>query len=161
MQGTMEGKPEKVFTIMNRLSFVLCFFLLSLSACDDNFQQDQIPISDFQDIVINLSLPEYRDLNRDGTSIYLNRGGLRGLILYRENTSSYVAFERTCSYQPNDACANVEIHSSTLYMTDPCCGSIFQFPTGQPTSGPARFNLRIYETTLDGNVLTITDNIAN
>ena len=157
----MEEKPVKGFIIMNKLTYFIWFVLLFFCACDDNFQGDQIPIADFQDVVINLSLPEYRDLNRDGTSIYVNSGGLRGLILYRENASSYIVFERTCSFQPNDACANVEVHSSTLYMTDPCCGSTFNFPSGQPTSGPARFNLRIYEAQLAGTVLTITDNIIN
>jgi nitrite reductase/ring-hydroxylating ferredoxin subunit len=161
MPDTMAERAEEVSTAMSKLRHLIWITLLFVCSCDDNLGQDQIPIADFQDVVINLTLPEYRDLNRDGTSIYLNRGGLRGLILYRENASSYIAFERTCSYLPNEACANVEIHSSTLYMTDPCCGSTFQFPNGQPTSGPARFNLRIYETQLDGNVLTITDNIAN
>ncbi|MTI39816.1 hypothetical protein [Fulvivirga lutimaris] len=146
---------------MNKLSHLIWIALIFICSCDDNLGQDQIPIADFQDVVINLTLPEFVDLNRDGTSIYINRGGLRGLILYRENPSSYIAFERTCSYLPNEACANVEVHSSKLYMRDPCCGSTFNFPTGQPTSGPARYNLRIYETRLDGNVLTITDNIAN
>ncbi|MEQ8245366.1 hypothetical protein [Fulvivirga sp.] len=157
----MAERAEEVSTAMSKLKHLIWITLLFVCSCDDNLGQDQIPIADFQDVVINLTLPEYRDLNRDGMSIYLNRGGLRGLILYRENASSYIAFERTCSYLPNEACANVEISTSLLSMRDPCCGSTFSFPTGQPTSGPARFNLRIYETQLDGNVLTITDNIAN
>ncbi len=161
MRDIMEEKPVKGFILMNKINNFIWIVLLFFSSCDDNFQGDQIPIADFQDVVINLSLPEYRNINRDGTSIYINSGGLRGLILYRETSSSYIAFERTCTYEPSSASANVEIHTSTIYMQDPFCGSIFQFPSGQPTSGPARYNLRIYETQLAGNILTITDNIAN
>jgi nitrite reductase/ring-hydroxylating ferredoxin subunit len=155
MLATMEENPAKDFIIMIRLNAILICFLLIIS-CDEEYQGGQIPIADFPDIVLNLNLPEYRDLNLDKRSIYVD-GGLRGLIIYRENDASYIAFETTCSFQPSDACANVKVHSSTLYMTDTCCGSIFNFPDGQPTGGPARLRLRKYETFLVDNTLTITD----
>jgi hypothetical protein len=152
----MGENPVKDFIIMIRLtSFIIVFMLII--GCDEEFQGDQIPIADFPNIVINLNLPEYKDLNLDRRSIYVD-GGLRGLIVYRENETSYIVFETTCSFQPNDACANVIVHSSTLYMTDACCGSIFNFPDGQPTGGPARLPLRQYEAFLVDNLLTITDN---
>ena len=151
----MAESQEKGFIIMIRLNALIICLLLIMS-CNEEYQGDQIPIADFPNIVINLNLPEYRDLNLDKSSIYVD-GGLRGLILYRENQGNYIAFETTCSFQPNDACANVKVHSSTLYMTDTCCGSIFNFPDGQPTGGPARLPLRKYETFLVDNVLTITD----
>jgi nitrite reductase/ring-hydroxylating ferredoxin subunit len=143
---------------MNRLMILL---LITTMACDNTFDGEQIPLSDFPDLSINLSLPEYRDLNIDGSFVYINSIGLRGIILYRENASSYFAFERNCSFQPNDACATVNVSTSKLSMTDPCCGSTFNFPNGDPTGGPARYSLRIYETQLDGNYLTITDTPVN
>ncbi|HNP17388.1 MAG TPA: hypothetical protein PKL31_03050 [Fulvivirga sp.] len=143
---------------MNRIFVLLLFISMS---CDNTFDEEQIPLSDFQDININLLLPEYRDLNRDGGFVYINKVANRGIILYRENSSSYIAFERNCTFQPNGACATVKVHSPNLYMVDDCCGSTFNFPSGQPTGGPARYELRRYETTLSGNFLTITDNPLN
>ncbi|MFZ6012485.1 MAG: hypothetical protein ACOYXT_19235, partial [Bacteroidota bacterium] len=90
-----------------------------------------------------------------------SEGGVQGIIVYRINASSYVAYERNCSYHPNDACVTVEVHPSNLYMYDPCCSSSFDFSTGQPTGGPAWRPLRQYETSLSGSNLTITDEIIN
>ncbi len=86
-------------------------------------------------------------------------GGVQGIILYRQNSSTYYAFERNCSYQPAGACVTVDVHSSNLYMVDPCCSSIFSFPEGNPNGGPAWRPLRKYATYLNGSTLTITDEI--
>lgn len=124
------------------------------SAMDD----DPIPYLIFDEIVINLSLPAYADLKSDGGYVYME-GGVRGLIVYRESATSYIVFERNCSYHPNDACATVDVHVSTLYMVDACCKSTFSFPAGEPNGGPAWRPLRQYRTYLAGSELTITDEI--
>ncbi len=147
---------------MNRLiGVVLIAMLFTFSNCDNEVGVSQIPIADFPDFNINLNLPEFLPLNRDGGSMVINEIGLRGVILYRENQSSYIAYEITCPYEPSSACANVEVHSSTLFMVDPCCNSTFSFPDGLPTGGPARFPLRIYETIQSGSQLIITSNVIN
>ena len=84
-------------------------------------------------------------------------GGVRGIIVYRTNSTSYNAFERNCSYHPNDACATVNVHNSGLYMTDPCCASTFDFLDGNPSGGIAWRPLRRYRTQLNGLTLSITD----
>ncbi len=161
MLGIMVESREKAFMIMNRF---ICFLIVSTSFtlvnCEQTVDDIPIPFVDFQDIVINLSLPEYQALDIDKGSVLLN-DGVRGIILYRESSTSYIAFERNCSFEPNSACATVKVHQSTFFMTDDCCGSNFSFQDGLPTSGPARSPLRIYETRLSGNTLTITDQSAN
>ncbi|HNP96083.1 MAG TPA: hypothetical protein PKJ63_10655, partial [Cyclobacteriaceae bacterium] len=62
---------------------------------------------------------------------------------------------------PNEACATVEVHSSGLFMIDPCCGSSFSFEDGMPSGGPAWRPLRQYRTQFDGGVLTVTEEILN
>lgn len=131
-----------------------CIILLVLLGCSPDMSDDAIPYTAFADIVINLSLPEFNPLITTGHQNI--NGGVRGIILYRLNANSYYALERNCSYHPGDACATVEVHSSGLYMVDPCCGSNFDFQ-GNPTGGVAWRPLRRYETFLNGNVLTITD----
>lgn len=134
-------------------------WMFLLLACEPEMVDDPIPYQPFSTITINLNLPEYTSLRTDGGFQYLNDGGVRGIILYRKNSTTYLAFERNCSFQPNDACATVEVHSSTLYMMDACCGSTFDF-SGLPTGGPAWRPLRQYQTFLTGSQLTITDEVV-
>lgn len=127
-----------------------------IGACQPQLPPYEVPYADFDDIVINLNLPSYNDLSTDKAAMTID-GGVRGIILYRKSETEYLAFERNCSYQPEQACATVDIDNSTLYMTDSCCGSSFSFTSGDPIGGPAIYPLRRYRTFLDGSILTITD----
>ncbi len=144
----------KQFTI-HTARYLLVTFLF-ISSCAPELVDDPIPYVPFSPIHINLNLPEYAILRSDRGSMLID-GGVRGIILYRENLNTYMAYEANCSFRPNEACATVEIHSSTLYMIDHCCGSTFDFSTGLPTGGPAWRPLRKYQTILSASQLTITD----
>lgn len=72
-----------------------------------------------------------------------------------------MAYERNCSFRPNEACATVDAHSSGLFMIDSCCNSNFSFTDGSPTGGPAWRPLNRYRTQLSGITLTITDEVIN
>ncbi|MEQ8424268.1 MAG: hypothetical protein RIA63_06125 [Cyclobacteriaceae bacterium] len=141
-------------------AFLFAFMLIS---CEPDLVDDPIPIVPFDDIVINLSFPDFINLNKDGGFKDIGNlgGGVRGIILYRNSASAYFAFEKNCSFTPNEACATVEAHSSGLFMIDPCCGSSFNFSDGMPTGGPAWRPLLRYRTQLDGTVLTITDEVVD
>ncbi|MDH5381393.1 MAG: hypothetical protein OEW75_11100, partial [Cyclobacteriaceae bacterium] len=119
-----------------------------------------VPYIPFNDIVLNLTLPEYQNLQFDGGHTTLVDGGVKGIILYRENSTTYHAFEKNCTWDSNSACSTVEVDVSQLYMMDPCCNSTFSFPLGDPTGGPALYPLRRYLVYLNGYTLTITDQIA-
>jgi hypothetical protein len=141
------------------LSIFLGVIVISqINSCTPDLGDDQIPIQPFADIVVQLNLPQYVKLATNGGSMEIS-GGVRGIILYRQSSTSYIAFEKNCSYHPNDACATVEVHSSTLYMIDACCGSTFRFPDGEPNGGIAWRPLRRYLTLLTGNTLTVTSDI--
>src|SRR5688572_10540414 len=96
---------------------------IMLCGCTPDLSDDSIPFQAFPDITINLTLPSYNALTVNGGYKSIS-GGVRGIIVYRAGSMFY-AFEQNCSYHPNDACATVEVHSSGLYMTDTCCGSVF------------------------------------
>jgi nitrite reductase/ring-hydroxylating ferredoxin subunit len=138
---------------------LLLTYLIFLTSCKQDLSDDAIPQGFFADILLNLNAPENIALKNSGGSIQ-NNGGVRGIIVYR-NGSNYLAYERNCSYHPNDACATIEVHSSNLYMIDTCCGSSFGLDDGIPTGGPAWRPLRQYRTFLDGSTLTITSDSAN
>jgi nitrite reductase/ring-hydroxylating ferredoxin subunit len=131
-----------------------------MAACEPDMSDDPIPYRPFDLININLNLPEYINLKTDGGFYYLDEGGYKGTLIYRQNASTYIAYDRYCSYQPNSVCATVEVHVSTLYMLCPCCSSTFDLATGYPTGGPAWRPLRKYETSLNGSELAITDQIV-
>lgn len=134
--------------------------LLILFSCARDLTDDPIPVVPFADFNVNLTLPDYQSLAYDGGTKEINSIGVRGVILYRKNASTYLAFERNCTYHPNDACATVNVHSSKLYMVDPCCGSNFGFD-GKPTGGVAWRPLRQYHTDVNGFNVVITSEIIN
>lgn len=135
------------------------FFMLLLGACSSDLSDEAIAPASFPDEVINLNLPAYNDLRTKGW-MYINTIGVRGVILYHvPNTLDYYAFERNCTFQPYEACSTVEVHSSGLFMIDPCCSSQFDF-SGNPMSAPAITPLRRYDIGKAGdNTIIITDNI--
>lgn len=138
----------------------LSFLMLAL-ACNSELSDDPIPLVAFAPIQLNLALPSYASLASTGGSLAINTGGTRGIILHRLTMSTVLAFERNCSYQPQNACATVDIHSSRLYMNDACCGSSFRWEDGAPAGGPAWRPLVRYATSLNGSTLTITDQVVN
>ena len=129
--------------------------IVGITSCDANIEEDNIPYVPFNNIEINLSNIQYFDLTTKG---YIElEGGVKGIILYKNSSTDYFAYERNCSYLPFNSCAKVEIDGSGLFMSDPCCESQFSFTTGNPNGGPAIFPLRRYRTILNGNFLIITD----
>ena len=134
--------------------------LLVFSACTPSRYDDPVPFIPFLDVVINLNLPEFITLRSDGGYVQV-KGGVRGIIIYRANSASYIAYERNCSFHPNEACATVNVHNSGLFIEDPCCGSNFNFSDGNPTGGPAWRPLVQYRIQLDGLTLTISSEVIN
>ena len=136
------------------------YSLLFIFSCNQDLSDDAIPEGFFPDIVISLNLPQYTPLKSDGGTVNID-GGVRGIIAYRKSSNAYLAYERNCSFHPNDACATVEVHSSNLFLIDTCCGSSFGFDDGNPNGGPAWRPLRRYKTYLNGSELTISSESAN
>lgn len=131
-----------------------CFFVLVFLtlACEPQFFEVPIPYVPVN-IEIDINNPQFSTLNTNNYA-YLNSEGVRGIIIYKKSRNQYIAFERNCSYTPNQACATVDVHSSGLYMIDTCCSSIFDF-NGDPIGGPAISPLLRYNTSLNGNFLRI------
>ena len=160
MQVILVEKVEKGFIHINSLMFkvkhiFIIVVITSLFSCETNFEDDQIPYIPFDNIEINLTNIQYYNLTTLG---YVEiDGGVKGIILYKNSSSDYIAYEKNCSYLPYNNCAKVEIDGSGLFMTDPCCSSQFSFADGVPIGGPASLPLRRYRTILNGNFLIITD----
>jgi len=150
-RATLFLKPA--YSIFMKAKFML--FVLSIvwltSACDVEESPDQLPFA-YVDIEINVNDLRYLELHNKGY-IYL-QGGLRGLIIVKKSAIEYLAFERNCTFEFEKPCSVIEMHESGFYMLDPCCESTFDLD-GNPSGGPAKFNLRTYFTYLSGNTLSI------
>ncbi|TAH17534.1 MAG: hypothetical protein EAZ08_13485 [Cytophagales bacterium] len=138
---------------MKKLMFAL-FILLFVFACDNTPVPDPIPFK-IVNKLIDLNNLRYQRLKFDGGFAYED-GGVRGLIIYRRNATSYLAFERNCPFRPMDACAHLKVDDSGFFMKDSCCNSVFDFE-GSPISGPAFSPVLRYRVSLTGSLLSITN----
>ena len=141
-----------------RMIVACAVMILSFSGCRRDEDDDAIPFLPFSDVYVNLSNPEYFALQQVGNYVYLNGEGVKGIILYRAGANEFRAFERNCSFTPNDACSTVEVDGTGLRLIDPCCGSVFDFD-GEPISGPAWRPLRQYRAEMGGTEVVISDEI--
>jgi len=151
--------------MITRKTFLICRTLMAcasivigFSGCKRDDDDDAIPFLPFADVYINLSNPQYFPLQQVGNYVYLNSEGVKGIILYRASASEFRAFERNCSFTPNDACSTVEVDGTGLRLIDACCGSVFNFE-GEPISGPAWRPLRQYRAEFGGAEVVISDEI--
>ncbi len=128
---------------------ILCFSLFSLG-CGGNEEESPIPYVNVN-ITINPTSIEYGNLNVPGNMALL-KGGYRGIIVYHYMQDEYLAFERTCTFDPENACAKLKVDLSTLLAKDTCCGSQFLLIDGTPLEGSKALRpLKQYRTAFDPN----------
>ena len=105
-------------------------------------------------IVLSTTHADFNDLNAVGGWIYLI-GGSRGILVYRVSIEEFMAYDRHCTYTPQESCALVDVDSSGVIAVDKCCGSKFVLTDGSVVNGPASIPLKQYQTSFDGNLLHI------
>jgi len=132
----------------NKLSFFIitvALVLIILSCKKDENTYADIPYV-FVDFTID---PMFNNLNNVG-DVEVFTGGYRGVIIYRASLEEFVAFERTCTYDPQTTCSRLVIDpGSNIMALDTCCGSSFLLLDGIPNHGPATIPLKQYRTLFD------------
>lgn len=128
------------------VAVVLSIIPLFHTGCKkDKQNKTRIPYV-FVDFTIN---PMFNNLNNVG-DVEVFTGGYRGVIIYRQSQEEFIAFERTCTYDPEKTCSKLYIDpGSNILATDTCCGSTFLLLDGIPTKGPATIPLLQYRTSFD------------
>lgn len=137
---------------MIRIVLVLAAF--SFFSCEGNLNISPIPDVPVN-VEVNLNDIDNVALKQIGGYIY-TPGGVRGLIVYRKSQTEYKAYDRNCTFQPSDACATVDFHSSGFYIEDTCCSSVFD-TDGFPTGGPAEYPLKEYQISQTSDILFINN----
>lgn len=139
----------------NSVAVVLLILLPGIMApsCETN-RGELIPY-----VTVNIPLLLYADLADMGVGeTKLIQGGVNGIVLYREADLEFYAYDRTCTLFPEHNEAVVE--DSTFFGVFECpeCKSTYLLMNGAtPNSGPARYPLVQYRTSLQGDVLLISN----
>ncbi|HHZ63903.1 MAG TPA: hypothetical protein EYN38_03225 [Flavobacteriales bacterium] len=142
----------KVFgTISKILFFSLAGLLIITNGCKKD--EDVVPSVEVN-IYIYTTDAEFADLNAVGGWIYLT-GGAQGIVVYRLSQDEFMAYDRNCTYQPNESGAIIEVEPSGITAVDNSCGSKFLLTDGSVLEGPAPDILKRYQTSFDGNLLRI------
>ncbi len=131
---------------------LILILLLSICACRKE-NKNGIPLVAV-DIYLYTSDPIFFNLQVPGGWEYIT-GGSRGILVYRRSYEEFAAFDRHCTYQPDNTCGRVYVDSTNIKAVDTCCGSEFHIYDGSVLNGPASFALKQYQTTFDGSVLHI------
>ncbi len=126
-----------------------------LSGCG---REQQIPVPYvYVNYTVYLNNPLNDQLRVPGGYIILDDQGNQGIILYRRSIGDdydFIAMDLTCTHEPNDTC-RVVVDDTGFYLECPCCGSKFSIFDGLPAQGPARWPLKKYQTSFNGNTVRI------
>lgn len=136
--------------MIKNATFILLLILLSIG-CGQAYEG--IPEVDVS-ISIDVTSSTYSDLSYVGGYAYLT-GGYKGILVYRHSLEEFVAFERTCPYDPSVTTARIEVEESGLILVDSTCGSRFLIIDGSVYEGPCTRSLKQYSTAFDGIYLRI------
>jgi Rieske Fe-S protein len=122
--------------------------LLLLNACNksSNSVDSSSPVPNATvNISINISNNPYTGLQTVGGVIYLTNVGNRGILVYRLNASTIVAYDQTCTYDLPDPNGIVYAQpNGTAVCID--CGSAYSLPNGSVVTGPSTLGLKSYST---------------
>lgn len=143
------------FCLSYCLPFSLWLILILVPSCAKDKDYDEIPFAHVN-IYINPNSTFYFELNNQGGWIYLvAEQPSRGILVYRVSQNEFMAYERTCPYDPFEPDARIEVEASNITCACPVCESKFILLDGTPFDGPARRPLKQYRTSYNGNILHI------
>ena len=147
----------KPFLFCKIASMKSSLYILSISLliASCNSKDDYIK-EVYVNILIDLSLPEYSDLQVSGNSIFID-GGVEGIIIYHGVGDDYKVYDRNCSYEPSLACSYIDSVSSGIAYCG-CCASAFLLgQDGAAANSPALLPLKKYYWTLSGSQMRISN----
>jgi len=130
---------------------IFYIIMIILFACQkpNNYIQDA-----YVNIVIDLSLPEYNDLNALGNYMFI-AGGNKGLIVYHYALNEYRIYDRNCSYEPSLNCSFIDSISSSIAYCNCCTSAFLLDQDGTAVNSPALLPLKKYNYILENEKLRI------
>ena len=135
---------------MKTIAYLLSISILIVSCTSkDDYIKDV-----YVNILIDLSLPEYSDLQVSGSSIFID-GGVEGIIIYHGVGDDYKVYDRNCSYEPSLSCSYIDsVNAGIAYCG--CCSSAFLLSNDASVlNSPALLPLKTYNWSLTGSQMRI------
>ena len=133
----------------------ILLLLVGLSSCS---KERQVPIPYvYVNYTVYLNNPSNNYLKAPFNYLILPAEGNQGIILYRRTVGEpddFIALDLTCTNEPLGKC-KVAVDDTGFYLVCPCCGSKFQIMDGLVASGPAKWSLTQYSTSLTLNTVRI------
>ena len=132
--------------------YILLLLMLSLLSCDsDSFNNNNpyLPNYGFS-FTVNMSLPQYSQLQFPSNGVYYPNEGVRGIIIFNTG-SGYNAFDAACPNQELSSCSTMDIEGISAIC--PCDDAEYSLFTGQ--SPGMQYPMKQYRVQVNGNVLTI------
>lgn len=143
---------------MRKIAFIV--LLLTVIACksdDEKLDDNPFLTSPFVNLNLNLNLPQYNSLNFPSNSLVITQQGIRGIVVYNVDNSTYHAFEISDpNHVPND-CSRMEIDG--IEATCPCenDNNKYNIITGQNIVDPSLYPMQRYRAERVGNTVKITN----
>lgn len=160
MRDYTAKRPRRAFINMNRIN-LLILVLVAISCGKNNINPDPIkdvPVNE----VVNMGLSTNSHMLNPGNHMFID-AGVKGIVIVHHTDDAYYAFDRNCSYQPNNACSRIEVDSAVFVFRCgestssgflKCCDSKFLM-NGDVFNGPATYGLKRYQVIVDGNLLYV------
>ena len=111
-------------------------------------------------VQVHVDLDLYAELGSlgIGSTMVIPNEGYNGIVLYREDDMLFHAYDMTCTEYPKHDEGVVQDTIFDGVFRCPECNSRYVIINGAyPDFGPARFPLVEYRTTIQGNLLLITN----
>jgi hypothetical protein len=134
---------------------LLIFTCLGCSGDDELRQNPYLPNLNFS-LQLDLSLPEYNQLNFPGNKFVTRNYGLNGIVIYNFNNDQYMAFELTDPNHVPQACSQLSVTGTEAKCS---CGdgNVYTIITGQQIAGSGEYSLKPYRVEKRGGVLRISN----
>ena len=136
-------------------SFFLFFSVLISCSSERNNNNPYLQNISFEK-TINLNLPKYDNLRYSGGAVYLQSGGIKGLLLFNIN-NQIMAWEASCPNQYPSDCSKMIIEG--VQSTCKCEENKYSLSTGQMLSNNNENNYPMlsYFSEKNGNSIRISN----
>ena len=142
---------------MNYMKHVLILIVILICSCSKNEINRNPYLQNISfEKTINLNLPQYDDLNYNGGAVYLNSGGIKGLILFNFSNQIF-AWEASCPNQYPSSCSTMKIDGVQTVCN--CDDYKYSLATGQllSSSETNSYPMKLYFSEKNGNTVRISN----
>ena len=139
--------------MMTRKSIVIILLLAAFFMGCDNTYHPTIPHRKVDFTIYPNDVMYYR-LNTYGGYEYFT-GGVSGIVVYRLDEWTFMAYDRSCSYDWEENTSWIWVHPNGIMLIDSLCGSTYNILDGNVIEGPAIWPLYQYKTRYDGVQLRV------